>query len=470
MLSSSGSSSGRRSPGRPPPLARPGRGRRARRPGSRCSERCRRTVPADARRGLASHRRACPGRRPEHQLHLPGVATPRREQRVPRRARRRVLAAERRSGTTGADLGCQRVPTAPATGAAGRGGRPVRRADRLEHVEVARRQPGQAEQRQPRRAGRAAPARPAAVGRRRRRRSAGLGSPDPLPQQPPQLDLPDAVVGRLVRAAAATRAAQPLQHVRAVDGVAVEEVGDVADAGEALRPLHRLRVPDVLGQRRQPGLVEVLLDHLDAAATRLARAPRGRPRGRCPRPRPARRRPAPRETGSRRWRTRRPAPPGRPPGRTDRRWVSQRSMPRVGTETTSGVIGSSSGSATRSASIDTSASARSERWTCSIPAEYVAAVPRRSAIAVAVPAGEPSERSPASSSVPGRSASGSGRMICSPDRSSSSSIISTAWRCRGAASIGVSSAISADPADHPEAGNLRAETSTRDSSEPTALL
>ncbi len=72
-------------------------------------------------------------------------------------------------------------------------------------------------------------------------------------------------------------------------------------------------------------------------------------------------------------------PPGLAPNVEDRRWVSQRSMPRVGTDTTSGVIGSSSGTATRSASIDTSASARSERWTCSTRAEYVAGVACRSA-------------------------------------------------------------------------------------------
>ena len=53
-------------------------------------------------------------------------------------------------------------------------------------------------------------------------------------------------------------------------------------------------------------------------------------------------------------------------------------MPFVGTETTSGVIGSWSGSATNAASIDTKVSVRSDRWTCSTPAEYVGAVLRRS--------------------------------------------------------------------------------------------
>ena len=57
----------------------------------------------------------------------------------------------------------------------------------------------------------------------------------------------------------------------------------------------------------------------------------------------------------------------RAPRCVDRRWVSHRSMPRVGTETTSGAIGSSSGSATRRASSDTKVSARSDRWTRSIP-------------------------------------------------------------------------------------------------------
>jgi len=49
------------------------------------------------------------------------------------------------------------------------------------------------------------------------------------------------------------------------------------------------------------------------------------------------------------------------PRRSDRRWVSHRSMPRVGTESTSEANGSSSGSASRSQSASTSPSARSAR-------------------------------------------------------------------------------------------------------------
>src|SRR5580704_9300562 len=64
--------------------------------------------------------------------------------------------------------------------------------------------------------------------------------------------------------------------------------------------------------------------------------------------------------------------PGRAPRWPDSRCVSQRSIPCVGTETTSGTIGSASGTPTSSASFATRVSARSERWAWSTPAEYVA--------------------------------------------------------------------------------------------------
>ncbi len=71
--------------------------------------------------------------------------------------------------------------------------------------------------------------------------------------------------------------------------------------------------------------------------------------------------------------------PGVAPRWAERRCVNQRSMPRVGTETTSAAMGSSRGSATTSRSIPTSVSARSDRWTCSTPAEYVGGVSVRPA-------------------------------------------------------------------------------------------
>ncbi len=53
------------------------------------------------------------------------------------------------------------------------------------------------------------------------------------------------------------------------------------------------------------------------------------------------------------------------PSRVERRCVSQRSIPRVGTATTSRANGSSGGSASNVASASTSPSARSARWMCS---------------------------------------------------------------------------------------------------------
>ena len=61
-----------------------------------------------------------------------------------------------------------------------------------------------------------------------------------------------------------------------------------------------------------------------------------------------------------------PSPrPGVAPSAADMRWVSQRSIPRVGTATTSRANGSCSGAASSAPSASTSASARSARWTWS---------------------------------------------------------------------------------------------------------
>ena len=255
-----------------------------------------------------------------------------------------------------------------------------------------------------------------------------------------------------------------LQHVGPVHGVAVEEVGHVADAREALRASHRLRVADVLGQRRQPRLVEVLVHHLHATARPHARATRVgvgvgtrgqrqragdqacRGRGsRCwrtpRRARPGAHRGAPTAAGSASARSpgsgpRRPRapsgrraarPPGRPASRPGRRRDRSggRAAPR---QSTSPVF-----------SVAAVPSARVRRWRCQ--------------------AGCRCWRRP-------RAAPRS-----SDSSASLSSSSSTACRWRGAASIGESSAISGDsPPTTPRPGNLRAETRTRVSSEPTALL
>src|SRR5271170_2505784 len=118
-------------------------------------------------------------------------------------------------------------------------------------------------------------------------------------------------------------------------------------------------------------------------------------------------------------------------------------MPLVGTETTSGVIGSGSGSATNAASIDTKVSVRSDRWTCSTPAEYVGGV-----------LGRPSRPGLLLGGRVGYAVlvlappSGSATMVDCPTSSISPDCVPTT----------------------PRAGNLRAVTSTRDSKEPTALL
>src|SRR4051794_24531396 len=62
------------------------------------------------------------------------------------------------------------------------------------------------------------------------------------------------------------------------------------------------------------------------------------------------------------------ARPADVPSRPDIRWASQRSMPRVGTATTSCANGSGGGSRSRSRSASTRPSARSDRWTWSTTA------------------------------------------------------------------------------------------------------
>ena len=149
-------------------------------------------------------------------------------------------------------------------------------ADGVEDVEIARRAGGSGRTGTVGAAGRAAPAPPAVAGRRRaaaRPGSAARCVPAAVATARP---------ARRPRPSAAVAGGPALQHLGSVHGVAVEEVGHVPDAREALRLLHGLRVADVLGQRRQPRLVEVLLDHLHQRPDRTLRAARDRPRDRCP--------------------------------------------------------------------------------------------------------------------------------------------------------------------------------------------
>ena len=88
---------------------------------------------------------------------------------------------------------------------------------------------------------------------------------DAFAQEPPQFELPRRLVGSRYPGRPAP------EHVRAVHRIAVEEVRHVPDDGEPLRPFGRprhglvlgdARIPDVVGQWRQPGVVEVRLDDL----------------------------------------------------------------------------------------------------------------------------------------------------------------------------------------------------------------
>ena len=140
------------------------------------------------------------------------------------------------------------------------------RAHRLQHVEVARRKPGQPEQGE---AGRKLQdlgfvAEPLAGVDQALRRAR---PPDPGPQQAPQLHLPVSLALTLCPLGPAPH------HFGPVHRVAVEEVGHVADAREPLRLRDGLRVADVLGQRRQPGLVEVRLDDFEQRPDRPLRQP-----------------------------------------------------------------------------------------------------------------------------------------------------------------------------------------------------
>ena len=194
------------------------------------------------------------------------------------------------------------------------------------------------------------------------RRSAGLGPADRFAQAPPEGRLPDGVGWEWAAVGAGVTAGGPgPHHRRPVHAVAVEQVGDVPDAGEAA------------------GLVIRSRCRVDARPAEPATARRGRRRRLRPAARPIARGPSDRCPGRFRRRpptrgltrvpgngksmlAHTPSPrPGVAPRRVAKRWLNQRSTPRVGTATTSAVIGSCKGTATRSPSMSTRGSARSAR-------------------------------------------------------------------------------------------------------------
>ena len=243
--------------------------------------------------------------------------------------------------------------------------------ERVEHVDVAGRQAGETEQREApgqRRRGRArrgggrTPWRAARPGSGRRGARAGGATASACHATSGGRASPDAV--------GVVAGGPRLDHGRAVDAVAVEQVGEVADGAEAAgrdgsrrhRPRPRRDGRRAAPSRRRRGGRR----RRSSAATPTAPGATDRCPGRRRSPPPPPRRRAGRGTGSRRWRTRRRRRPGDVPSTVESRWVSHRSMPRVGTATTSGVNGSSSGSMTMSARASTRRSARSARWIVNI--------------------------------------------------------------------------------------------------------
>ena len=201
----------------------------------------------------------------EDELHLASVLPPGGEQRILRQRRGRVLVAAHDRRAVARERGDPRPQL-------GRGVEeeevhvPLGR-QRVQDVEVARRQTRQAEEGHARRQ--------VDEGRLGPQPRAGVVQPlgrarlaDAFAQPPPQLGLPAVVAPLRPRA----------EHRRPMDGVAVVEIGDVPHAAQPARAPGRVRVgsrsAEVRRQRRQPGLAERRLDHVEQRPDRPRRQPR----------------------------------------------------------------------------------------------------------------------------------------------------------------------------------------------------
>jgi hypothetical protein len=192
----------------------------------------------------------------QQQLELPRVVPPGGEQRVRGRCVDVLAAGDRRVPAQALPLRGGRVQQEQVDVAV--------RGQRVQHAEVAGGQPREAEQGQARRQVRQVRVR----AQRRARRRAALGRAghrQPLAQPPPQAGLPMVALARR----------PSLEQRRPVERVAVVQLGDVVDAGEP-PPAARLvpRVSEVIGQRRQPRLVQRLVDDLQERPHRPLRPPR----------------------------------------------------------------------------------------------------------------------------------------------------------------------------------------------------
>ena len=183
----------------------------------------------------------------------------------PHEASSRLAGGSRSRPSAASGLrGSRPSPTAPATGAARRGGRRGRRPA-LRVPRRGRAEPGQPEQAEARRQigelGLIAQARA-----RAREALGGVGLGDAGAQPAEQLGLP----GGVVRDAGVVARRPRADHLRPVQRVAVEEVGDVAHGREAARRV----AAEVGGEALQPQLGERLVDDLEQRPDRALGQPR----------------------------------------------------------------------------------------------------------------------------------------------------------------------------------------------------
>ena len=239
--------------------------------------------------------------------------------------------------------------------------------ERAQDVEVAGRQPRQAEQRDALGEGgeRGVGSQPLARGLEP---LGGARLGEPRAQPPPQLRLPRGLGGHVDLAAR-----PPAHHRRPVQRVAVEQLGEVADGREAARAavgvvlgaeVDRRGCAATARRRHSPttsssGQTARCGDHGSVSGSTPDAVATASPTSRC-------------GNGNSTFAQTPSERPGVAPRLADIRWVSQRSIPRVGTEMTSGANGSGSGSASSSPSASTRPSARSARWMWSIGHREVA--------------------------------------------------------------------------------------------------
>ena len=207
----------------------------------------------------------------QDQLHLPGVTPPGGEQRVGRHRRRRVVFPEHDRGPPAGSFlhpapQHRRRVEQEEVDVAGGGQGP-------QHRQRTGRQAGEPEQGQAGREiddGGVGPEGGAGLVEPLRR----AGQPDPVPQPPPQLRLPDPLGTQRPAGAVDVVLRRPgPEHAGTVDAVAVVQIGQVAGAAEPAGPAAQVggrrwpgsspRRPEVAGQRVEPRLAERGVDDLE---------------------------------------------------------------------------------------------------------------------------------------------------------------------------------------------------------------